>query len=206
MNATMISRSGATLTPTFVERGHSNWQYFSDEEGNLWGGRRGTQPRFISYHGTWRGQGGEDQADGTLQNRFAKPVPVVPESPTPEAPAPTPKAKARRRFGFSFPVQLAGVQGELTIEADTLKEAKDTLEEVKATAAKYKHLGIVVGVVPKPEDEYFVVLADGTQFCRKHGEVMRLRQKQGDEWWSHDVGNECYCRGRPGKDSPGWEK
>ena len=38
---------------------------------------------------------------------------------------------------------------------------------------------------------------------------MREREKQGDTWYSHSVtdptsGEVLYCKGRPGKDSPGW--
>lgn len=50
---------------------------------------------------------------------------------------------------------------------------------------------------------------DGLPVCRRHREVMRRREKQGDEWFSHTVigpdGQALYCKGRPGKDSPGWE-
>lgn len=198
------SRSGATLTPTFVSRGHSSWQYFHDEEGNLWGSRKGTPPRFVAQKGRWIK---DPPSVGVLNERFA-PEASAPESPVPEPPGPlAEEEKARRRFAFCFPAQLSGVQGELTIEADTLKEAKDTLEEVKLTAKKYPHLGIVVGVVTKQEDEYFILLADGTAFCRKHQAPMSKRMKQGDEWHSHNAGTEaspCYCRGRPGPDSPGW--
>src|SRR5260370_101130 len=52
--------------------------------------------------------------------------------------------------------------------------------------------------------------AEGTPVCPKHRIPMRLRQKQGDEWWSHQVlnsrtGEEVFCRGYPGPNSPGWE-
>jgi hypothetical protein len=50
---------------------------------------------------------------------------------------------------------------------------------------------------------------EGLPICSRHGEVMRSREKQGDEWFSHSVidpttGERVYCKGRPGKDSPGW--
>jgi hypothetical protein len=49
---------------------------------------------------------------------------------------------------------------------------------------------------------------DGLPLCPKHGEAMRKREKQGDTWFSHSVvddkGQEHYCRGYPGKSSPGW--
>jgi len=49
----------------------------------------------------------------------------------------------------------------------------------------------------------------GEPICPKHGEPMRLREKQGDEWYSHTVtapdGSKHYCRGHAGKSSPGWD-
>ena len=52
--------------------------------------------------------------------------------------------------------------------------------------------------------------AEGLPICPRHGEVMQRREKQGDIWYSHrvidpDTGEECWCKGRPGKDSPGWD-
>lgn len=50
---------------------------------------------------------------------------------------------------------------------------------------------------------------DGLPICPKHGDVMAQREKQGDTWYSHKVTDEhgqvLYCRGYPGKSSPGWE-
>lgn len=55
----------------------------------------------------------------------------------------------------------------------------------------------------------FPKLPDGTPICPKHREPMKLREKQGDTWYSHKVvaadGQEHYCRGHAGKNSPGWE-
>lgn len=49
---------------------------------------------------------------------------------------------------------------------------------------------------------------DGLPICEKHDEPMTEKQKQGDSWFSHKVvtddGQELYCKGRSGKDSPGW--
>lgn len=49
---------------------------------------------------------------------------------------------------------------------------------------------------------------DGLPICLRHGVPMRKRAKQGDRWYSHAIvidGHEYWCKGRPGKDSPGWE-
>jgi hypothetical protein len=50
----------------------------------------------------------------------------------------------------------------------------------------------------------------GEPLCPKHGVVMRLRNKQNQEWWSHRVidrqtGKELFCRGHAGASSPGWD-
>lgn len=50
--------------------------------------------------------------------------------------------------------------------------------------------------------------ADNLPICPRHHVVMRRREKQGDVWHSHAVtssdGEELYCRGYPGPDSPGF--
>lgn len=50
---------------------------------------------------------------------------------------------------------------------------------------------------------------DGLPICPKHGVPMKKREKQGDTWYSHvctdNHGEEHYCRGYRGKDSPGYD-
>src|SRR6266850_443978 len=50
----------------------------------------------------------------------------------------------------------------------------------------------------------------GEPICPRHKVVMRLRNKQNQEWWSHRVidpqtGEEQFCRGYPSKAGPGWD-
>lgn len=50
----------------------------------------------------------------------------------------------------------------------------------------------------------------GEPVCPKHQAVMRLRNKQNQEWWSHRVihretGEELFCKGYRSPSSPGWE-
>ena len=50
----------------------------------------------------------------------------------------------------------------------------------------------------------------GEPICPKHQMVMRLRNKQNEEWWSHRVinrqtGEELFCKGYKSPSSPGWE-
>jgi hypothetical protein len=64
------------------------------------------------------------------------------------------------------------------------------------------------GYAPPQEPQQWQTLPDGTPICPKHHAPMRLREKQGDRWWSHNVGTKdapLYCRGYHGKDSPGYE-
>lgn len=60
-----------------------------------------------------------------------------------------------------------------------------------------------------PAPAQWQTLPDGTPLCPKHASPMKLRTKQGDEWWSHRVfgpeGEELWCKGYHGKDSPGYE-
>lgn len=50
---------------------------------------------------------------------------------------------------------------------------------------------------------------DGSPICPKHGTPLTLREKQGDSWFSHNVGTKdspIYCKGyRDPKSSPGWD-
>jgi hypothetical protein len=50
---------------------------------------------------------------------------------------------------------------------------------------------------------------EGLPICSKHGTPMKKRERQGDTWYSHNMGTTdepCYCRGYAGADSPGWER
>ena len=101
-----------------------------------------------------------------------------------------------RRIAFTFPVTLDGTAGELTVEAPTFDEVRKTLRAMRSH-----------GIAPREKVEPFTIFPDGTAWCAKHEAVMSKRERQGDEWYSHNVGDKsrpCYCKGRPGKDSPGW--
>lgn len=82
------------------------------------------------------------------------------------------------------------------------------LSKLLPILAKIEAQLAAAGYQPNAERNY-PKTPDGSPICPKHGEVMRLREKQGDEWWSHRVtapdGSEHYCRGHAGKSSPGWE-
>ena len=54
----------------------------------------------------------------------------------------------------------------------------------------------------------FETTPDGTPICPKHNVPMRKREKQGDSWYSHNMGTEdtpIWCKGYRHRTSPGWE-
>jgi len=57
--------------------------------------------------------------------------------------------------------------------------------------------------VATPDD-----LPEGWKLCQKHGAPMRPRNKQNQNWHSHNVGTKehpVWCKGYRGSDSPGYE-
>ena len=65
------------------------------------------------------------------------------------------------------------------------------------------------GYAPGQQTQEWQRLPDGTPLCPRHHIPMRLRDRQGDKWYSHAVddgnGNHVYCKGYRGKDSPGYD-
>lgn len=54
----------------------------------------------------------------------------------------------------------------------------------------------------------FSYTPEGLPICPKHQVPMTKREKQGDIWYSHNMGpaeEPLYCRGYEGKNSPGWK-
>lgn len=54
----------------------------------------------------------------------------------------------------------------------------------------------------------FQYTPEGLPICPRHGIPMQKREKQGDTWYSHNMGTEDnpnWCRGYHHKSSPGWE-
>lgn len=79
-------------------------------------------------------------------------------------------------------------------------------DEVDATIHALEQLGYR----PTGSGDGWQRTPEGHPLCPRHHVPMRLRQKQGDEWWSHQVvdartGEELYCRGYAGPSSPGWD-
>ena len=65
------------------------------------------------------------------------------------------------------------------------------------------------GYRPARSGDVWARTPTGEPICPKHQVPMKLREKQGDSWWSHHLvdkttGEEVYCRGYPSPSSPGW--
>lgn len=101
---------------------------------------------------------------------------------------------------FTLQARINGHEGPLAIAGGTLR---DVIRVVRGLAELPQ-----IEIVEAPRA--WRTLPDGTPLCPKHDVPMRLRKKQGDEWWSHDMADEgeapCYCKGHPGKGSPGWHR
>lgn len=79
--------------------------------------------------------------------------------------------------------------------------------EVKKLAAALEYLEIH-HFKPEPKPLTWERTAEGIPICPRHRVPMRLREKQGDQWYSHNVGqegSEMWCRGYPGPNSPGYD-
>ena len=98
------------------------------------------------------------------------------------------------RFQFRSQATVGDRAGELVIEAESFKDL-------------CKAVRLVNEVSPPVPSLEWRTLPDGTPICPKHGVPMKLRERQGDQWYSHNMGgrdDDLWCRGYPGKDSPGY--
>lgn len=83
-----------------------------------------------------------------------------------------------------------------------------TISTTNMTADQFCDLLDRRGFAAPQEPQRWQTLPDGTPICPKHHTPMRLREKQGDSWYSHRVtvdGQELWCKGYHGKDSPGYD-
>lgn len=114
----------------------------------------------------------------------------------------TPTAQKPRGAGqcvrkVTFDCELYGCkvrfEGEFTMEA-----LLDMLIELEAKGARFGTMPLVWDKTP-----------EGLPLCPKHRVPMLLRDKQGQQWYSHRCfdahGQENWCRGFPGPLSPGWD-
>lgn len=130
----------------------------------------------------------------TTTTRRADVTTPLPRMSTEELPADLGKPAAKKPLvTLSTTVQHRGRQITISATDITVDQFCDLLDRASYAA-------------PAPAE--WQKLPDGTPLCPKHGTPMRLRQRQGDEWWSHNVGTQdapCWCKGYAGKDSPGFD-
>ena len=104
----------------------------------------------------------------------------------------------RQQVNCSFTTQarVGDYEGELTLTGET---ADDVLKAARLLSQ--------AGIEPIRAASWHYT-PDGLPICPKHGVAMRKWERQGDVWYAHNTGaeaRELWCRGYPGKDSPGWE-
>lgn len=124
------------------------------------------------------------------------PLADVPDPPAQAAPA---KAPART---FSIATEIAYRGRILTVTAQgmTIDQFCDLMDDRQYQAPAPLMLSAPVATADD--------LPDGYKLCQKHRAPMRPRNKQNDNWHSHNVGTAekpLWCKGYRGSDSPGYE-
>ncbi len=107
-----------------------------------------------------------------------------------------------------------GSGGPIQIRARFKGQLRGFTLDVQTEPFDYRRLDAVLGhlsdmgFAPDRPAVVWSTTPDGLPICPKHGAPMRRREKQGDEWHSHKLinghGEEVYCRGYDGPDSPGY--
>lgn len=128
-----------------------------------------------------------------------EPPPLFADEPT-AAPAAEP-TKAARTFSISTVVAYRGRVITIAATGMTLDQFCDLMDDRGYAAPAPLSIAAPVG---------WQTLPDGTPICPRHHVPMRKRERQGDSWYSHNVGKgpdgkDLYCKGYHGKDSPGYE-
>ncbi|HEX6293403.1 MAG TPA: hypothetical protein VFZ66_29750 [Herpetosiphonaceae bacterium] len=100
-------------------------------------------------------------------------------------------------YTFTVQATIEGVTGPLVIRAMRVDEIRRAVHLLRENQLLNVQIPAAWSYTP-----------EGLPICPKHGVPMKKREKQGDVWHSHSVGErgeDLYCRGYPGKESPGWE-
>lgn len=133
-----------------------------------------------------------------------------PETQTfpPDDGVPLPPITAAERRAAAAPVPKPQITLSTTIEH---RGRQITIQATDLTADQFCDLLDKRGFQAPEQSRQWQTLPDGTPICPKHHAPMRLREKQGDSWYSHSVGEDAsgkhiYCKGYHGKDSPGYDQ
>ena len=101
-------------------------------------------------------------------------------------------------YSFTARVRIGDYEGELAITGQSLNDLRKAMRLLPEA-----------GIAPVQAATSWATTPEGLPICPKHRVPMRKRERQGDTWYSHNAGGEgeeLWCRGYPGKDSPGWER
>ena len=101
-------------------------------------------------------------------------------------------------FSFTTRVRMGDYEGDLQLTAGSLNDLRKAVRLLPGA-----------GIEPVRATATWATTPEGLPICPKHGVPMRKRERQGDTWYSHNAGGEgeeLWCRGYAGKDSPGWER
>lgn len=116
--------------------------------------------------------------------------PLFEDAPLPDLPTIEIRTMVAHR-GRQFTVVASGM---------TLDQFCDVLDKRGYAPASPAQLSAPIAA---PDD-----LPEGWKLCQKHGAPMRPRNKQNQNWHSHNVGTKdepLWCKGYKGADSPGYE-
>ena len=101
-------------------------------------------------------------------------------------------------FSFTTKVRMGDYEGDLQLTAGSLNDLRKAVRLLPEA-----------GIEPMTTATAWATTPEGLPICPKHRVPMRKRERQGDTWYSHNAGaegEELWCRGYAGKDSPGWER
>lgn len=140
-------------------------------------------------------------APGGPRQPFTMPEATLPPPPS-AAVAPAAAEPAARPAPTAVHLSIAAVYQGYTITV----AFDGSVTQIPAAIDRLRAIGATPTAQPAQQWAY---TPEGLPICPKHNAPMKKREKQGDTWYSHIVtapdGEDCYCRGYAGKDSPGYE-
>lgn len=110
------------------------------------------------------------------------------------------ETKTARTYSISTEIAYRGRVLTVTAQGMTIDQFCDLMDERQYHAPAPLMLAAPVATADD--------LPDGYKLCQKHRAPMRPRNKQNDNWHSHNVGTAekpLWCKGYRGSDSPGYE-
>jgi hypothetical protein len=138
--------------------------------------------------------------DALNTGRVDTTTPLVGRAPLEELPEP-PTPTAVNHQLRTLTIQIAAVYEGYTVTI----AFEGTIQQLPGAIERLRALGVTPTAQPAQQWAY---TPDGLPICPRHNAPMKKRERQGDTWFSHVVtgpdGEDCYCRGYKGKESPGY--